>query len=256
MKKYLLTLAIKNVSISQGHPSENKRSAEFLRSLEKILGEDVVNTSYVPSNYRGLFGELVAGESFYNPAFTIVATGRNIKHAYGRVKQSIEHKLSGFSSLRPWALYQCRLNLVHGVDHPETLLDVPVVEKREGCGKHMHFFGAHYPDGVCINGYMWDLDSGSDGNLDRGGDDPCPLCNADEYYSGLKGEIANDGYCSWGLYESDGKDVYARNFFKPLSLFPVNYARKYNRIWRRARREAVVEWRTGKQLERCKGRRK
>lgn len=257
MNKYLLTLAIKNVSISKGHPSEDKRSADFYRSLESVLGDDVVNASYVPSNYCGLFGSLTRGEDFLHPAFTVIAQGRNIKHAYGRVKKTIEHKLSGFSKMRPWALYQCRLNLVHGVDYPETTLEAPVKETRDGCGKEIPFFGAHYPDGRCINGYMWDLDAydKETGTLEHGGDDPCPFCNADEYYSGLKDDLINDGYCSFGLIGGD--DVYKMNFYKPLSLFPSNWARKYNRHWRRARKEAAHEfYNNGKQLERCKGRRK
>lgn len=45
-----------------------------------------------------------------------------------------------------------------------------------------HFVGAHYPDARCIDGYLWDLDSGSgDGFLDHGGDVPCPACNTVEY---------------------------------------------------------------------------
>ena len=44
-------------------------------------------------------------------------------------------------------------------------------------------FGATYPDSVCIDGYLWDADSGNadpngDGWLyDSGGEVPCPSCN-------------------------------------------------------------------------------
>jgi hypothetical protein len=42
-------------------------------------------------------------------------------------------------------------------------------------------FGASYPDSVCIDGYLWDADSGypSDGGwvYTFGGDIPCPQCN-------------------------------------------------------------------------------
>ena len=45
-------------------------------------------------------------------------------------------------------------------------------------------FGAHYPDSICIDGYLWDMDSGhkdESGQYDwiytYGGDIPCPKCN-------------------------------------------------------------------------------
>lgn len=44
------------------------------------------------------------------------------------------------------------------------------------------FFGAHYPDAVCIDGYLWDLDKcNGDGSLYGGGEEPCPFCNF-EYF--------------------------------------------------------------------------
>lgn len=59
------------------------------------------------------------------------------------------------------------------------------------CGWQGRAFGAHYPDGCCIDGQLWDLDSGDGpgGGLTGGGDRPCPNCNAeawadDETFSG------------------------------------------------------------------------
>ncbi len=48
-----------------------------------------------------------------------------------------------------------------------------------GCNYEAPTFGAHYPDGTCIDGYMWDLDSCDEpgGLLSIGGDTPCPYCN-------------------------------------------------------------------------------
>jgi hypothetical protein len=40
---------------------------------------------------------------------------------------------------------------------------------------------AHYPDGRCIDGYLWDLDSGDGEFLTSGGDVPCPACNTIDY---------------------------------------------------------------------------
>jgi hypothetical protein len=51
-----------------------------------------------------------------------------------------------------------------------------------GCNYEAPTFGAHYPDGTCIDGYMWDLDSCDEpgGGLCSGGDQPCPWCNTVE----------------------------------------------------------------------------
>lgn len=50
-----------------------------------------------------------------------------------------------------------------------------------GCQYEAPTFGAYYPDGACIDGYMWDLDSYEDGMLSSGGDIPCPWCNTSEH---------------------------------------------------------------------------
>jgi hypothetical protein len=52
-----------------------------------------------------------------------------------------------------------------------------------GCNYEAPTFGAHYPDGTCHDGYMWDLDSCDEpgGPLQHGGDDPCQWCNTVEY---------------------------------------------------------------------------
>jgi hypothetical protein len=45
-------------------------------------------------------------------------------------------------------------------------------------------FGASYPDSCCIDGYLWDADSGyaeRDGWIfTKGGEIPCPACNEAE----------------------------------------------------------------------------
>jgi hypothetical protein len=46
------------------------------------------------------------------------------------------------------------------------------------CDYQGYEFGANYLDSVCIEGYLWDADSGGPGELlTHGGDDPCPQCN-------------------------------------------------------------------------------
>jgi len=51
----------------------------------------------------------------------------------------------------------------------------------KGCQYEAPTFGAGYPDGTCIDGWMWDLDSGDGDGLTSGGDEPCPYCNTVEY---------------------------------------------------------------------------
>ena len=46
-----------------------------------------------------------------------------------------------------------------------------------GCNYHGQVFGAEYPDACCIEGYLWDEDSGDASGLTHGGDIPCPNCN-------------------------------------------------------------------------------
>ena len=50
------------------------------------------------------------------------------------------------------------------------------------CGFTARTFGASYEDGVCCDGYLWDLDSADgDGYLTWGGEIPCPSCNTARY---------------------------------------------------------------------------
>src|ERR1700733_14198180 len=72
-------------------------------------------------------------------------------------------------------------------------------------------FGACYPDSVCIDGYLWDADSGDSAleggwNYTVGGELPCPSCNTKEAakYSG-KSQKKVRGYVKrmkekWGTF--------------------------------------------------------
>lgn len=53
--------------------------------------------------------------------------------------------------------------------------------KNKGCGIEFPFFGASYPDAVCIEGYLWDMDSWDGNSYFIGGDVPCPVCNTEEW---------------------------------------------------------------------------
>lgn len=51
----------------------------------------------------------------------------------------------------------------------------------KGCGIEFPYFGANYPDAVCIDGYLWDMDSWDGNGYFIGGDEPCPICNKDKW---------------------------------------------------------------------------
>jgi hypothetical protein len=60
------------------------------------------------------------------------------------------------------------------------------VKKTKSCGYQGFEFGGGYLDAVCIDGWLWDLDSCDEpgGLLYNGGPDTgiaCPKCNPDEY---------------------------------------------------------------------------
>lgn len=65
-----------------------------------------------------------------------------------------------------------------------------------GCDFHEPYFGASYPDGCCIDGYLWDLDScdSPGGPLSSGGDDPCPVCNHGAWLERGEEEFFMQGY--------------------------------------------------------------
>jgi hypothetical protein len=52
------------------------------------------------------------------------------------------------------------------------------------------YFGAHYQDSQCIDGYLWDEDSGDGEYLASGGDIPCPFCKPVEH---TQYQLNNDG---------------------------------------------------------------
>lgn len=51
----------------------------------------------------------------------------------------------------------------------------------KGCGIEFPHFGARYPDALCVDGYLYDMDSWDGCGYFIGGDEPCPVCNTDEW---------------------------------------------------------------------------
>lgn len=101
-------------------------------------------------------------------------------------------------------------------------------------------FGATYEDAKCIDGFLWDLDSGGiDENgetfLDAGGSLPCPKCNASSYMRSQADDFINDGYESYDhpLTTKEVKNV--------MSKLPSNQRRIGMRYWRAGRTMAIKE---------------
>ena len=80
-----------------------------------------------------------------------------------------------------------------------------------------HEFGASYPDSVCIDGFLWDADSGDDDGLTHGGDIPCPRCNTAEYLDGAKEEAGCCGmsgftpWCGAVVFEAAARKALSEN---------------------------------------------
>lgn len=81
---------------------------------------------------------------------------------------------------------------------------------RDSCNYQGFEFGANYPDSVCVEGYLWDADSGysqDDGWVyTSGGDIPCPGCNERTWLAWAKEQWFSDAYDR----ASRGKSVYQR----------------------------------------------
>lgn len=63
------------------------------------------------------------------------------------------------------------------------------------CNYTGHHFGASYEDGICAEGYLWDLDSSDGEEMTSGGEIPCPACNTGSYLDAAKEDAETT---SWG----------------------------------------------------------
>lgn len=55
------------------------------------------------------------------------------------------------------------------------------IETENNACPEIRMFGATYPDAICIDGYLWDMDSYENGLYTQGGEIPCPNCNKEEF---------------------------------------------------------------------------
>ncbi|MBE8578620.1 hypothetical protein [Vibrio sp. OPT18] len=114
-----------------------------------------------------------------------------------------------------------------------------MTKKTLGCDYESSDFGAYYPDSTCIDGYLWDMDSGgtdADGSsyLDFGGDIPCPNCNAKKYVkSYISDHLIEEGY------NSVSKPLTTKQIKNVLRTWPSYRRRMAMRYLRSGRREAI-----------------
>ncbi|HFG1555900.1 TPA: hypothetical protein ACGFXV_003139 [Vibrio cholerae] len=108
------------------------------------------------------------------------------------------------------------------------------------CDYSGYEFGAHYPDACCVDGYLWDLDSGGfddDGNayLDNGGYMPCPQCNVKRWVNYHADDFENGGY------ESIDHPLTTKMIKNVMANMSSNKRRMAMRYWRKGRRLAIKE---------------
>ncbi|MBE8578695.1 hypothetical protein [Vibrio sp. OPT18] len=115
-----------------------------------------------------------------------------------------------------------------------------MTKKKLGCDYVGHDFGARYLDSTCIDGYLWDMDSGGfdelsgAGYYDHGGDIPCPNCNEKKYVkSYISDHLIEEGY------NSVSKPLTTKKIKNVLRKWPSNRRRMAMRYLRSGRREAI-----------------
>lgn len=89
--------------------------------------------------------------------------------------------------------------------------------KKDYCGVEFPHFGANYPDGKCINGYLWDMDSYEDGLYTIGGEDPCPICNTKEWLDDVMAD---------GVFNTEEEALSYVEWLKNRYLNRKNYVRQ------------------------------
>ncbi len=71
------------------------------------------------------------------------------------------------------------------------------------CDYQGYEFGANYLDSICIDGFLWDADSGNPGEpLEHGGELSCPQCNHDTWLRDIAESVSEEGWCAG--YEGAG----------------------------------------------------
>jgi hypothetical protein len=97
------------------------------------------------------------------------------------------------------------------------------------CGYTGHEFGARYPDSICIDGFLWDADSGDDDGLTHGGDWACPRCNtarfiedaAEEYSTGSCGTSMGYSWVEAEQFERVVAKAHAENPDETARVIPT-----------------------------------
>lgn len=119
--------------------------------------------------------------------------------------------------------------------------------KNRACTYTGVHFGAAYPDAVCIDGLLWDLDSCAEpgGPLRNGGEIPCPTCNHESWLEHARDQIENDGYlaadrglpaecCPW-------PERAVKNPMDGLEQFAAADGEKFKEFWMSGWRECHAD---------------
>jgi len=108
-----------------------------------------------------------------------------------------------------------------------------------GCDYQGYEFGARYLDSVCIRGYLWDADSGSNPReLSSGGDIPCPQCNHEAWIAHHQEDIEEQGATAF----DEGKKITDCDFLdKEIKLVYEADRELYIGFWQDGWRIAEAE---------------
>ncbi|WP_370601903.1 hypothetical protein [Pseudomonas nitroreducens] len=108
-----------------------------------------------------------------------------------------------------------RVARFHKLEAPTLAKPQPVL----GCEYRGAHFGAVYPDAQCHEGYLWDEDSCDEpgGPLLKGGDIPCPKCNAKEHAQ-YQRECGDEQPCDDADADADVNTALARTLFEEMAL--------------------------------------
>lgn len=94
----------------------------------------------------------------------------------------------------------------------------PNVSSSTGSCPNFPYFGASYPDAVCIDGQLWDLDKCDDNGLYSSGDNPpCPFCNTEafiDYHTEIDDKELQDMNNDESLSAEDRAEILKTNMTK------------------------------------------
>lgn len=111
------------------------------------------------------------------------------------------------------------------------------------CGYQGHEFGAAYPDSICIDGTLWDADSGDSEGLTHCGDIPCPSCDPKGWMAYHRPEFIDRGF-GLAYDELQPRDIRYRRIPEEIKAHPgllTKIKRQVRRGWYVGRKVFIQE---------------